>query len=128
MQAAICLPGSFANLEREWTRAGQQKRRREAQTTGGIFAERHRRERVRELMAFWGDAEADEDGPCPPAGWAALWRAIYSNRYGQYTPGELRQWGYVFWDMGRLEGSGAMELLELQWSGPWGEVDVRRLP
>ncbi len=80
------------------------------------------------MNGFRGDGEADEDGPRPSLRWAVLWRAMYSNRYGEYTPLEARRWGYVFWDAARLEGSGAIELLEREWYGPWGLVDPRRLP
>lgn len=56
----------------------------------------------------------------PPLAWVALWDCRYSNLFGRYVPPALRRWGYVMWDGKRLEASGAMEFVELEWQCMYG--------
>ena len=54
-------------------------------------------------LLFTGDRE---DGP--PLAWVLLWSGLYSNSYGDCIPVPLRNFGYVFWDAGRLEKTGGI--------------------
>ncbi|KAG6362739.1 hypothetical protein INS49_007832 [Diaporthe citri] len=56
----------------------------------------------------------------PPLAWVAFWGGRYSNLFGRYVPPALRRWGYVMWDAKRLEASGAMEFVELEWQCKYG--------
>ncbi|KAK7708658.1 hypothetical protein SLS63_013464 [Diaporthe eres] len=38
----------------------------------------------------------------PPAAWVQFWHGEYSNLAGDHIPEELRRWGFVMWDAGRL--------------------------
>lgn len=86
-------------------------------------SDRHRMQEERAPFPFRGDGEPD----APPLAWTTLWGDTYSNMYGLYIPGDLRRWGYVFWDAARLEALGGKELLKRQWEmywvGHWGEYD-----
>lgn len=61
----------------------------------------------------------------PPLAWTMLWNESYSKLYGDYIPDEIRRWGYVIWDAGRLERVGAARLLERQWKETWADHDPR---
>lgn len=56
----------------------------------------------------------------PPIAWVRFWNGTYSNLIGTYLPDVLRRWGYVMWDASRLENSGAMEYIELEYRGLYG--------
>ncbi|KAL2679309.1 hypothetical protein Neosp_010081 [[Neocosmospora] mangrovei] len=56
----------------------------------------------RDPMEFTGDGEPPSG---PPLGWVRLWRGIYSNIYGEYTPETVQRWGYVMWNKERWLGS-----------------------
>lgn len=71
----------------------------------------HQRPRNK-TICFSGDTET-LDGP--PLGWVLLWNEKYSNVYGPYVPGPLRQWGFVMWDAARLEKMGVKDLIYKQW-------------
>lgn len=56
----------------------------------------------------------------PPMAWVRFWNGLYSNLIGTYLPDVLRRWGYVFWTAERLEKTGAMEYLDLEWEHLYG--------
>lgn len=56
----------------------------------------------------------------PPIAWARFWNGLYSNLIGTYIPDALRRWGYVMWDAKRLENTGALEHIELEWECKYG--------
>jgi hypothetical protein len=74
-----------------------------------------RRQRLlnKEPFPFLGEHEG------PPFAWTDIWESKYSNLYGFYTSAELRYWGYVFWDKATLKSTGALEVLQEQWSKRW---------
>lgn len=61
----------------------------------------------------------------PPLAWTIIWGGTYSNMIGDYIPGKLRQWGYVFWDADRLEGCGGTDVLRRQWEDRWNHAGVQ---
>lgn len=68
-------------------------------------------------MPFQGDDRIDT----PPLAWTILWREVYSSLYGEFIPGALRRWGFVFWDASRLKSTGAIEVLQREmedWQDP----------
>lgn len=62
----------------------------------------------------------------PPLAWTIIWGGTYCNMIGDYIPDKLRQWGYVFWDAGRLEGCGGTDVLHRQWEVRWNHVEDPR--
>lgn len=70
--------------------------------------------RERALLPFQGDGLSG-----PPLAWTILWGGTYCNMIGDYIPGKLRQWGYVFWDADRLESCGGRDVLRRQWEYRW---------
>jgi len=79
----------------------QEERRRRHPTEGD------RLQRESAPLPFAGDAL---DGP--PLAWTTLWNGRYVNAYGDVVPESLKQWGYVFWDAGRLRESGGVERIQ----------------
>ncbi|KAK3900225.1 hypothetical protein C8A05DRAFT_36151 [Staphylotrichum tortipilum] len=96
----MCWPGSFTLLS-ELSITGQTARRARGPDPRDL---RDLRERRRERLLFRGDAVEDPDGTRPPLAWAVFWHGVYGTG--------LVKWGYVLWDAGRVEGSGARAVLE----------------
>lgn len=75
-----------------------------------------------ELMAecaplpFQGD-----DWCCPPLAWTVSCSGTYSNLIGTYFSDRPREWGYVFWDAGRLKRLGSRDILEMHLETWWHE-------
>lgn len=84
------------------------------------FTDRDWKEQRREEMLFDGDSETK-----PSLGWTSIWDGTYSNMYGNVIPDELRRWGYVMWDVTRMQHSGATEVLKRQWDLVWANEDPR---
>lgn len=82
---------------------------------------RDRLQAARNPFPFRGDGDVD----APPLAWTMLWGDTYSNMYGHYTSGGIRDWGYVFWDSGRFKELGGRELLSKWRVENWGEDDPR---
>ncbi|KAF2152334.1 hypothetical protein K461DRAFT_268301 [Myriangium duriaei CBS 260.36] len=61
----------------------------------------------------------------PPLVWKLLWGGTYSSRVGGFIAPELRRWGYVFWDMERIERAEVKEELRMAWEERWDGVDLR---
>lgn len=61
-----------------------------------------------------------DDLSSPPLAWVAFWDGRYSNQIGRYIPDAMHRWGYIMWDAKRLEDSGAMEYIELEWQCMYG--------
>lgn len=67
----------------------------------------------RDELPFAGDKDSYEVSLRPPQAWVWVWKATYSNLYGDYiegldptlSPGPLREWGYVMWDRARIRDS-----------------------
>lgn len=51
----------------------------------------------------------------PSIAWVRFWNGSYSDLIGTYIPEVLQRWEYVMWDSKRLENTGAMELIDLEW-------------
>lgn len=95
----------------------------------GVVGE-SQQERRREQDPSLGDNMTEQRVSCPfvgddlsgpPLAWTLIWRGTYSNLYGEYVPDEIRQWGYVFWDEGRLRKHGGEAVLARQWEARWEE-------
>ncbi len=67
---------------------------------------------------FGGTDTADQ----PPLAWVTFWGGEVSNLYGAFVPKTFRRWGYVMWDAGRLEASGAMDHIEANSRSGWWDV------
>jgi len=87
------------------------------------FSEQDRAELERHELPFTGDRE---DGP--PLAWVVIWGGTYSNMYGDMVPDSLQEWGYVFWDAGRLVESGGEQELRREWAEVWKGNDPRDNP
>jgi hypothetical protein len=71
------------------------------------FSDPGRAQECRDAMPFKGDKEY-----LPSLAWVRLWKVTYNNLFVWYIPGNLRDWGYVMWDAGRLVNSGAVATVE----------------
>lgn len=120
MQQRISWPrGSFLRDEALGETA-QWERRQER------MSDRDRKQLRRGPLPFNGDDESDNtDELHPPLAWTLIRGGTYSNLYGYYVQDVIRRWGYIMWDAGRLEGTGAKELLMRQWEEDWGDSDPR---
>lgn len=72
--------------------------------------ERDRKQDVRDPLPFLEDRI-----DAPPFSWTMMWKGTYSNLYGWYIPDDMRPWGYIFWDAGRLERVDAINLIQDRW-------------
>ncbi|RAH64775.1 uncharacterized protein BO66DRAFT_406121 [Aspergillus aculeatinus CBS 121060] len=84
------------------------------------LTEKDLRSQAHEAFPFRGDHVPDPKGEFPPRAWTLMWRDTYSNLYGEWIPGALRSWGYVFWDAGRMETE-AKEVLLWRWERSFDE-------
>ncbi|OHF01738.1 hypothetical protein CORC01_02929 [Colletotrichum orchidophilum] len=73
---------------------------------------RDKLERKKASMEFTGDGVPPIS---PPLAWVLLWNGKYSNVFGGFVPGILREWGYVMWDEQRWNNMGAKNLVNEQW-------------
>ncbi|RAH78651.1 hypothetical protein BO86DRAFT_381993 [Aspergillus japonicus CBS 114.51] len=84
------------------------------------LTEKDLRSQAHEAFPFRGDHVPDPKGEFPPRAWTLMWHDTYSNLYGEWIPWELRSWGYVFWDAGRMETE-AKEVLLWRWERSFDE-------
>lgn len=66
-----------------------------------------------------------DDPDSPPLAWVLIWGETYSNLFGTFIPKPLRLWGYIMWDVRRLEETGAIERLMREWYEMWQGGDYR---
>ena len=87
-------------------------------------SDKDRLQATRQALPFQGDSVAVG---APPLAWTYLWRDTYSSLYGYFLSDDIRSWGYVFWDAGRLEEVEGKEMLEREWDEFWEGQDPRDL-
>ncbi len=67
-------------------------------------------QRVEQLL-FHGDNEPRLGKKYPPLAWILIWEGRYSNLFGYVIPDNMRLWGYIMWDVIRLEHTGVKDVL-----------------
>jgi hypothetical protein len=88
-------------------------------------SERDKLQEERVSCPFIGDTDVDISHRwSPPISWTIIWEDTYSNLIGWYIPEELRRWGYVFWDVTRID-SAARQVLKDQFAEAWEDNDPR---
>ncbi|POR35850.1 Uncharacterized protein TPAR_03953 [Tolypocladium paradoxum] len=112
MQEQLTSPGGrdFLDDYGAWSDSAQSSRRRQHPSEGDAKTQR------KDPMPFQGDNDSS-----PPIGWTTTWRETYSNLLGPSVPECFRRFGYVFWDVPRMESTGARDVITKKCEAAWGD-------